>query len=244
MSRKDWARAEVEFRQAVKLDPRSRDLFATLVDLCVRQGKIGDAVSACEERIRRDEKDTLAYNVLAQVYVAKKDRQKAEEAFRGALAANPDDLETHMLLGRFYIAGEENQKAARVYEAALARKPDFWPAANDLAWLLCDRGTTKADLDKALTLAQKALEIRPGEPVLLDTLGWVQYRKGDLERALPNLEQAQAKLPDHPEINYHLGMAYLSAGKREQARESLRKSLAAKGDFPGKEEAGKALAGI
>jgi Flp pilus assembly protein TadD len=131
-----------------------------------------------------------------------------------------------------------------VYEAALSKKPDFWPAANDLANLLCDRGTTKAELDKALALAQNALEIHPGEPVLLDTLGWIQYRKGDLERALANLERAQAKLPDHPEINYHLGMAYLSAGKRDQAKGLLQKAVAGKSDFPGREEAGNALAGI
>jgi tetratricopeptide (TPR) repeat protein len=210
----------------------------------VRQGKIGDALTACEERIRRDGKDAFAYNVLAQVHVSRKDRAKAEEAFQGALAADPDDLETYMLLGRFYIAGEENRKAVRVYEAALAKKPDFWPAANDLAWLLCDRGTTTAELNKALALAQNALTIRPGEPILTDTLGWVQYRMGDLERALANLERAQAKLPDHPEINYHLGMAYLKAGKREEAKGHLEMAVAAKSNFPGREEAGKALAGI
>jgi tetratricopeptide (TPR) repeat protein len=115
---------------------------------------------------------------------------------------------------------------------------------NDLSCLLCDRGTKKADLDKALALAQNALEIRPDVPILLDTLGWIQYRKGDLDRALPNLIRAQAKLPDHPEINYHLGMAYLSAGKREEAKGHLKKAVAGKSDFPGREEAGKALAGI
>ncbi len=174
----------------------------------------------------------------------RKEYSKAQGYLAKILEKNPDDLETYMLLGRFYIAGEENRKAVRVYETALARKPDFWPAMNDLAWLLCDRGTKKADLDKALVLAQNALAIRPDEPILLDTLGWIQFRGGDLDRALANLERAQAKLPDHPEINYHLGMAYLSAGKREEAKGHLEKAVAGKGDFPGREEAGKALAGI
>jgi Flp pilus assembly protein TadD len=72
-------------------------------------------------------------------------------------------------------------------------------------------------------------------------MGWIYHRKGDFQKAVDLLQRVQAKAPDSPIANYHLGMALAGAGKREQAREMLRKSLAAKVDFPGREDARKAL---
>ncbi len=132
----------------------------------------------------------------------------------------------------------------QVYEKAVAKRTDLWPAANDLAALLSDHGKTKEDLDRALALAQGALKRRPEEGVVLDTLGWLYYRKGNAKRALEYLQTAQKKFPENPEVNYHLGMALVQDGKKQGAKGYLQKSLAGKEEFIGKEEAAKTLAGI
>ena len=148
------------------------------------------------------------------------------------------------MLGRIHVEGKEYAKAAKVYEEALARRPDFWPAANDLAALLCEHPGTGKELDRALELARGALKSRPDDPVVQDTLGWACYKKGDNAQALDLLTKAQGKLAGHPEVDYHLGMALVKAGKKEQGKEHLKTSVAAKGDFPWKAEAARTLAGI
>ena len=100
-----------------------------------------------------------------------------------------------------------------------------------MAFLLADTG---GDLDKALALAQKALTQRPEEGPVLDTVGWIYYKKGDAAKAIEYLERARAKSPDDPTVNYHLGMAYAKAGKKDAAKEYLKKALAAGREFPGK----------
>ena len=114
-------------------------------------------------------------------------------------------------------------------------------AANDLAFLLAETG---GDLDKALTLAQKSLAQQPEAAPVLDTVGWIHYKKGDSAKAIEYLEQARSKSADDPSVNYHLGAAYLKAGKKAQAKEYLQKALAAGKDFKGKEEATKALGAL
>ena len=158
--------------------------------------------------------------------------------------ADPENLTNYQSLARLYASGKDYPKAVQIYEKALSKQQDFWPAANDLAALLSDHGRTKEDLDRALALAQGALKRRPEEGVVQDTFGWVYYRKGDAKRALEYLQTAQKKLPENPEVNYHLGMALAQDGKKEDAKGYLQKSLAGKGEFTGKEEAAKTLAGI
>ena len=99
-------------------------------------------------------------------------------------------------------------------------------------------------MDKALTMAQKALTQRPEEPSVLDTVGWIYYKKGDAAKAIEYLERAREKASENPNMNYHLGMAYLKAGKTAQAKELLKKALAQGKDFQGKDDATKALSGL
>jgi len=75
-------------------------------------------------------------------------------------------------------------------------------------------------------------------------VGWIYLKKGDSAKAIETLERARAKAEGDPSINYHLGMAYLKAAKKDQAKECLKKALAAEKDFPGKEEAKKALSAL
>jgi tetratricopeptide (TPR) repeat protein len=243
ISRADWKRATVEFEQAVTLDPRNGPLLSALVRLYMKQGSVAAAISACEAHVRRYGGDAFAWDLLGQVYGEQKEYRKAEDAFR-SLAAKPDAMETYLLLGRMHLRAGDYPKGRAAYEEALARQPGFWPAANDLAVLLCDRAASVADLEKALSLAQSALKSRPEEPAVQDTLGWIWYKKGDVGKALEMLQRAQGKAPENAEINYHLGMALAKAGRPEEARAHLKKSVAGVGDIPGKEEAARTLAGI
>ena len=78
---------------------------------------------------------------------------------------------------------------------------------------------TKTDrLDEALELISRALELRPDDPFILDSIGWVHFRLGNHEQAINYLQQAFELFPD-AEIAAHLGEVNWVSGGRERARE-------------------------
>jgi len=178
---------------------------------------------------------------LAGLLLAQGKKDAAIGQLEALIKFNPDNLGAYLSIAAIYNQGKDYKRAAEAYERVLARKPDLWVAANDLAFLLAETG---GDLEKAMGLAQKALAQRPEETSVLDTVGWVHYKKGETARAIEYLEKALAKSPGDPSANYHLGMAYAKSGKKEQAKDHLSKALAAGREFQGKEEAAKALGGL
>ncbi len=99
-------------------------------------------------------------------------------------------------------------------------KPEFAHAYNALGYSLTERGER---LDEALALITKAVELAPGDPFILDSLGWVLYRKGDLELAREKLAQALAIRAD-PEIAAHLGEVLWQLGRHDEAERTWREA--------------------
>lgn len=71
--------------------------------------------------------------------------------------------------------------------------------------------------DEAGKLIAKAYELKPNDPAILDSLGWVQFKLGKPKDALVHLQKAHAIFPD-PEVTAHLGEVLWSLGDREKAR--------------------------
>lgn len=94
-------------------------------------------------------------------------------------------------------------------------KPDYAHAYNALGYTLADRTENRKE---ALALIEKALALKPGEPAIIDSLGWVQYRLGNFDAALAQLRTAFQKQPD-PEIAAHLGEVLWVSGKKDEARQ-------------------------
>lgn len=93
--------------------------------------------------------------------------------------------------------------------------PDNATALNALGYTLADRTTR---YDEAYVLIAQALELKPDDPAILDSMGWVQYRLGNYPEAIMKLQEAMKAYPDH-EIAAHLGEVYWVSGQREKAEE-------------------------
>lgn len=77
---------------------------------------------------------------------------------------------------------------------------------------------------EAYELLQRAVQISPDEPAILDSLGWVQFKLGMKQQALSNLQRAHQSLPD-PEVAAHLGEVLWSLGYISEANSLWNKSL-------------------
>jgi Flp pilus assembly protein TadD len=74
------------------------------------------------------------------------------------------------------------------------------------------------NLDEAFAMLRKAVELKPRDGYIIDSLGWAFYRLGRYEDAVRELERAIELRPADPVINDHLGDAYWRVGRKLEAR--------------------------
>ena len=99
-------------------------------------------------------------------------------------------------------------------------------ALNALGYTLADRTDRHQE---ALRYISRALEQRPDDPAVMDSMGWVLYRLGRPDEALPHLQQAWELFPD-PEVASHLGEVLWVLGQQDEARRIWRDAMQRKPD--------------
>ena len=124
--------------------------------------------------------------------------------------------------GIAYERSSQWPKAEKDFLRALDLSPDQPFVLNYLGYSWVDQGL---HLDRARKMIEKAVELRPNDGYIVDSLGWVLYRLGDFEGAASNLERAVLLRPDDPTINDHLGDAYWRVGRLLEARFQWRRAL-------------------
>jgi tetratricopeptide (TPR) repeat protein len=105
---------------------------------------------------------------------------------------------------------------------ALELKPDQPLVLNYLGYSWIDKGE---NLERGLKMIEKAVELRPEDGYIVDSLGWAHYRLGDYSSAVQYLEKAIELVPEDPTINDHLGDAYWQSGRSSEARFQWRRAL-------------------
>ena len=97
------------------------------------------------------------------------------------------------------------------------------------------------DLGEALRLAMTAKQQQPDDVNIIDTLGWVHYKRGSFGLARSEFVQAVHKQDDMPILRYHLALALYGEGKKQEAVKELEKALGQNQPFTEKEEAAATL---
>jgi tetratricopeptide (TPR) repeat protein len=146
--------------------------------------------------------------------------------YDAALAETPDSDD--LLYARAMLAEDLDRLDLLEQDLRLLiqRDPNNASALNALGYTLADRTDRH---DEALELIRRAFEIRPEDPAVIDSMGWVHYRLGDRTAALNYLRDAYARSPD-PEIAAHLGEVLWVSGEQQQARAILDAALQAHPD--------------
>jgi tetratricopeptide (TPR) repeat protein len=99
-------------------------------------------------------------------------------------------------------------------------------------------------MNEALDFARTAMGKLPNDPHVIDTMGWVYYKKGLYDSAIGQFSDSLAKIPQNASVNYHLGMAYYKKGDPGQAQTYLEKALSISENFDGADQAKQVLAGL
>jgi Flp pilus assembly protein TadD len=100
-------------------------------------------------------------------------------------------------------------------QEALKLYPDQPHVLNYLGYSWVDQGI---NLDEGMRMIRRAVEQRPDDGYIVDSLGWAYYRVGNYDEAVKNLERAVELKPDDPTINDHLGDGYWKMGRVLEAQ--------------------------
>ncbi|MGE0013002.1 MAG: tetratricopeptide repeat protein [Azoarcus sp.] len=187
-----------------------------------REGKMDEARSLLQTPTE-DASLSRRYR-LAEAQMLR-DAGRTEEAFDlidEALLQAPDDAdllyESAMLAERLDRLEVMEGRLRKV----IALTPDHAHAKNALGYSFADRGI---NLEEAEKLIASAHELAPDDAFILDSLGWVNFRRGNNEAALAHLQRAYAMRPD-PEIAAHLGDVLWTLGRHDEAATLLDDALA------------------
>jgi tetratricopeptide (TPR) repeat protein len=166
------------------------------------------------EGIDDDDKLGESYLLEGELQLRRKDRVAALAVYDEGLRALSDDR--RLLYARALVAEQLDriEDAERDLRRIVTLDPEDADALNALGYTLADRTDRH---DEALDLIKKALEKKPNEAAIVDSMGWVQFRLGNKDESLKYLRQAYELKPD-PEIAAHLGEVLWTTGQRDEAR--------------------------
>ena len=114
------------------------------------------------------------------------------------------------------------KESVSVLESLLKERDDDPTLLNALGYTLADHGI---DLSHAESLIRKSLTIMPDNPAILDSMGWVRYKRGDAKGAIDYLKRSY-QLAHDPEIAAHWAEALWKTGAQQEARAVLATALA------------------
>jgi tetratricopeptide (TPR) repeat protein len=197
--------------------------------LLSRQGKMDDALHYLQSLpVTNDQQRAQLIIAEAQLLRESGAYQKAFRLLSSGLDKFPDSPD---LLYDRALAAEKIGKTD-IMEKDLRKliqlKPDHAHAYNALGYGLAEHSSR---LKEALELIEKAIQLSPNDPYIMDSLGWVHYRMGNLNQGLSFLRQAFGMNPD-PEIAAHLGEVLWVQGTKEEAKEIWQSTLK---EHPGNE---------
>lgn len=139
------------------------------------------------------------------------------------LKEHPDDLDFEYHLATVAILRNNLDAAEPLLQQVLARAPEHPLALNNLAWVLAKRGRPGA-----VGYAQKALDLLPNRPALLDTLAMAQAAEKQYPKALETQRKAIDIAPGDMGLRLNLAKIAIQAGDKALAKTELER-LAAQG---------------
>jgi tetratricopeptide (TPR) repeat protein len=117
--------------------------------------------------------------------------------------------------GMCYERSHQWPKAEADLKKALELYPDQPQVFNYLGYSWIDQGV---NLDEGMAMIKKAVQAKPDDGYIVDSLGWAYFKLGHYDEAVKNLEHAIELKPQDPTINDHLGDAYWQVGRKLEAR--------------------------
>src|SRR4030088_2451034 len=179
-----------------------------------------EAIKILKGVTAEDPKDIEAIMALGNVERGRKRFADCVQTYSRVIDALPAKNEKGNWVSYYYRGiCEERSKQWSKAEADMRKALDLQPeqphVLNYLGYSWIDQGI---NLDEGMKMIKRAVDQRPDDGYIVDSLGWAYFRIGSFEDAVKNLERAIDLKPEDPTINDHLGDAYWRVGRILEAK--------------------------
>ena len=179
-----------------------------------------EAIKILKNVTAEDPKDLEAIMALGNIERGRKKFADCAQTYSQGIDVLPPNNDKANSVYYYYrgICEERSKqwnKAEADMRKALEMQPEQPHVLNYLGYSWIDQGV---NLDEGMKMIKRAVEQRPDDGYIVDSLGWAYYRIGNYEEAVKNLERAIDLKPEDPTINDHLGDAYWRVGRTLEAK--------------------------
>jgi Tfp pilus assembly protein PilF len=162
------------------------------------------------------------YILLSMLYEEKMDYVKGIALLEEARKIEPNNADVLYQIGMLHEKKGNPDIALTFMEEVLKFDPEYANALNFIGYTWAEKGIR---LDEAEVMIKKAIAKKPDDGYILDSLGWVYYKKGDYASALTAILKAHQLMPDDPTIAEHLGDVYATMKENSKALHYYDKSI-------------------
>ena len=159
---------------------------------------------------------------LGLAYYSLKDFASAEIFYKKALSIDTSSIAAMHALAMAYDQNKKWEKSDQLYTELIALNTNDAQAYNNYAYSLIERNE---DVDYALTLAKKAIELSPKTSSYLDTIGWIYFKLNDLEKAKEFIGEALVYDESSSVVLEHYGDVLIKLNEIDQALIFYNKAL-------------------
>jgi tetratricopeptide (TPR) repeat protein len=223
----------IAFYQQVPEDSPMRRISELQLGITLSDtGKIDEAKSHLKELIQSDPADIRSYIAYGSVLSEAKDYKEMAANYDKAVEVigsvpRQSDWSVFFQRGIAYERLKEWPKAEPNFRKALELNPEQAQVLNYLGYSLVDMNL---NLDEGLKMIQAAVDARPDDGYIVDSLGWAYYRLGRFDDAVTELEKAIQLRAGDATINDHLGDAYWRVGRKLEAVYQWNRTLISEGE--------------
>lgn len=175
------------------------------------------AIEKLNTAVELNDRFSLAYSLLGEIYQEMKDYEKSAAAYEKATEADPWSFKDYFNLGRVYDAMKRFAKAVRAYAKACEINPEHLDAHLSAAKSFYQL----KEYDSALAYSQRAELIDPNVSEVQQVLGDIYESQKDHEHAIRSYKRALEIDSNDVEVMISLAVSYLRTSRNEPARELL-----------------------
>ena len=191
-------------------------------EIFLKRQDLDKALLYLERAIKIEPEYITPHNHLANILARNDDKSKTLEQYKIVEKLNPDYFPALMAIGSILDLEGDYDKAETYYRRVLEHSPGHLYAANNLAFILAEK---KGGVEEGFRLATIARNAKPGDPDVLDTMGWLYFKKGIYLSARSELEESLKLNPKSALANFHYAMTLYQMKEYEEARQFFEKAL-------------------
>jgi len=214
--------AKTYFEELTRISPQNPRAWEFLAVIYLQSGEFEKCAALLEKALETLPDDQNLLSLYGNALQQLNRYSDAVAPLKKAHQLDSSDLNTTVTLGLVYDELHMYPPLDSLYSAALQQFPDNALLLNNYSYSLGERGI---QLERAMEMVRRALQVEPNNAAYYDTAGWIQYKLGKYQQARDDILKSLEIQPENPEVVEHMGDVYQKLGDIEKARQYWNNAL-------------------